>query len=220
VGFALVITDIISHSTVNFTLKKVKTMVVKKRRKSLAKIESKAISNILNFEKTYRNYKKLMKQFGKIAKSKEEFYQDWIKNQTSKIENIQKVITHFNDKAAPLKSNVCLEFRRLLAQRRQLVNPENFSDTLTRHQWHIFYNHSSQCDSCCMYQNLHKWDDLPEQEFREVSQKEFEAGLDEFFKATKKQADSFEEMEEREGLKDIPVELVKHLSSEYAKAET
>ena len=67
---------------------------------------------------------------------------------------------------------------------------------------------------------LHKHDSPIATELKEeITQKEFEQGLDEFFRATKPQGDSFEAMETREGLKPIPQELMKFLSSEYAKQE-
>jgi len=41
--------------------------------------------------------------------------------------------------------------------------------------------------------------------------------LDGFFGSTKPQTDNFEQWEQRQGLKPMPPELAKHLSSEYAQ---
>jgi hypothetical protein len=53
-------------------------------------------------------------------------------------------------------------------------------------------------------------------EFHEASQSEFEKGIDEFFLATKSGSDSIEKFESERGFKEIPQELRRFLSSEYA----
>lgn len=144
---------------------------------------------------------------------------DYMRHQQPKIEAIKNIIKKFDDKKAPIMSSACLEFRRLFSLRQSCVNTESFGSRLTIKEWNVFY-HISSCDSCTFYAMLHKNDSPIATELKEeISQKEFEQGLDEFFNETKQHGDSFEAYEERQGLKPIPQELMRHLSSEYGKQE-
>jgi len=195
-------------------------MTTKKRRKiNIRKVEQKTINEIVDCEKAYRRHKAFSKAHGKTPQTKEDFIADYLKHQQPKIEAIKNLINKFNDKKAPIMSRACLEFRRLWALRQNCINTELFSSRLTILEWNSFYFHLPSCNSCTAYTMLHKHDSPIATEFKEVTQSEFEKGLDEFFSAIKPQVDSFEEMEQRENLKEIPVELMKHLSSEYSKTQ-
>jgi hypothetical protein len=69
--------------------------------------------------------------------------------------------------------------------------------------------------------NFQKYDTPVEATFSEegVSQQELDSALNGFFEGTKPKRDRIEEFEGQQGLKDVPLELLKHLSSEYRKQE-
>jgi hypothetical protein len=190
-----------------------------KGKESLQKIEQKAIGTLLNFESAWKNYKKFTRQWKGKPKSKEEFRAEWLKQQEDKIQGLKKIIEKYNDSRCPILTYQCLEFRRLFSVRLNYINTEDFSESLNKEQWELFYNHLS-CPNCNQYQILHKYDAPIEPKLsEEVSEKEFNDLITEFFEATKPHTDKLEAWENRRGLKEIPKELMKHLSSEYAQQD-
>jgi hypothetical protein len=161
-----------------------------------------------------------MRNLGKEPQSREQFLKDYMRNQKPRIDAIKAVIAKYDDKKCPILGYACLEFRRLFSVRLNYINTEDFSQSLTKQEWELFYNHLS-CPNCNQYAILHKFDMPIEPKFNEdgVSEKEFDMALDGFFEAIKPHRDQIEEMEQRQGLKPIPEELTKHLSSEYAQQE-
>lgn len=188
------------------------------RRVSITDIEKKAIGTLLNFESAWENYKKFCRQWKYKPKPKEEFRVEWLKVQESRIQGLKKIIEKYNDSRCPILSYKCLEFRRLFSVRLNYINTEDFAKSLTQEQWSLFYNHLS-CESCNQYAILHKFDMPIEPNKEEVSEKEFNDLINDFFEATKPHGDPIEAWENRRGLKEIPTELIKHLSSEYAKQD-
>lgn len=187
----------------------------------IEKIEQKAINQLINFENVWTRYKRFLRTHGmKKGMSKEEFMKDYMRNQKPKIDAIKQIIAKYDDSRCPILTHSCLEFRRLNSIRANYINTQDFADSLTAKEWNSFYNHLS-CPNCNQYAILHKYDAPIEPKFNEdgVSEKEFSMALDGFFEATKPHRDQIEEMEQRQGLKEIPNELIKHLSSEYAKHE-
>jgi hypothetical protein len=191
----------------------------KKRRKvRLEKIEHKTIENIVEVEKAYRRHKTFCKSHDTTPLTKEVFVADYMKHQEPKIQAIKAIIAKFNDKKCPIVNVDCLEFRRLFSLRSSYIDTEKFSNELSKEEWELFYNH--QCESCVRYTVLHEFDSPIDMELKEeITQKEFEKGIDGFFEATKPKGDSLEEFENRKGLRPIPQELMKHLSSEYSKTQ-
>jgi len=190
------------------------------RRVSITTIEKKQIEKLLDFEQVWKNYKQFCRQWKRNPKPKEDFRTEWLKTQEHRIEGIKKTIEKYDDKRCPILSYKCLEFRRLFSVRLNYINTEDFKDSLTQQETDLFYNHLS-CSNCNQYAIIHKYDAPIESKFNEdgVSQKEFDTLLDGFFEATKPHRDQIEEMEQLQGLKEIPIELLKHPSSEYAKQE-
>lgn len=191
-----------------------------KRKVKLEKIQQKTIESLIETEKAYRRHKAFAKAHGNQPLTKEVFIADYLKHQEPRIQAIRNQIAKFNDKKAPIMNKECLEFRRLFSLRQGYIGIQKFSSEMTAQEWQIFYNHSNRCDSCTFYAMLHK-DDFPisTSEFRECSQSEFERGLDEFYDTIKCQSDPLEEYETKQGFKPIPIDLQKHLSSEYAKQQ-
>jgi hypothetical protein len=186
----------------------------------IEKIEAKAIGEFVNFESAWKRQKAFWRKLGKEPQSKEQFMKEYMQNQKPKIDAIKAIIAKYDDKRCPILSQLCLEFRRLFSMRQNYIDTEKFALELTPQETNLFYNHAERCDSCSFYVVLHKTDFPVEPKFNEeVSQEGFEKGIDDFFTATKPKIDPIEEFENRQGLRDIPVELLKHLSSEYARQD-
>ncbi len=196
--------------------------MTKRRRVNIKKIEEKTIAEIVNAEKAWRRHKAWARKFGCIPRPKEDFVKDFMMHQQPRIDAIKAIIAKYNDKKCPIMNSQCLEFRRLFFMRQTFVNTEEFSNSLTQAEWQLFYNHVSRCDSCSFYAVFHK-DDAPivANDLKEdgVSQSEFDKSLDEFYSTIKKQGDNLEQYESERGLRDIPTELMQHLSSEYSKTQ-
>jgi hypothetical protein len=160
------------------------------RKTNLANIERKALESLINFEKAYRDYKKLGRKFGKIPQSKEEFRKSWVKNQQTKIEQIKQIIQKYDDSRCPIQSHDCFRFRILLSERNSHVDFEAWSNNLSVKDWNFFHNHIPKCESCNQYYVLHQ-NDVPIEtsEFHEATQEEFEKGIDDFFESMKPKGD-------------------------------
>lgn len=169
----------------------------------LEKIEKTAITQLVNFESAYQNYRKFCRNLKVVPKPKAEFQKEWLMHNKEKIEGIRKIIEKYNDSRCRILSYACLEFRRLFSTRLNYFNTELFCESLTKQEFELFYNHVPKCRNCNLYTILHKYDMPTETDKEEFSQGEFDNALDQFFEATKTHSDSIEQWEKAQGLRDF-----------------